>query len=63
MNKEGNKPDNFANYINTEDPEKGPDYKNVDEQDDLTRFDKVFKKKKRTNSKKRRSFQKKAKKN
>ena len=44
MNKEGKKPDDFTIHVTSKDVEKGPDYKNVVGQDELTRFDNVFKK-------------------
>lgn len=46
MNKNGEKPDNFTEFIHLKVEEVSPDYDNVVGQDDLTRFDKVFKKKK-----------------
>ena len=46
MNKNGEKPDNFNEFIHLKIEETTPDYDNVVGQDDLTRFDKVFKKKK-----------------
>ena len=63
MNKKGKKPEDFIKFINTQENDKGPDYKNVVGQDDLKRFDKVFKKKKRKNSKKRKTSHNKARKN
>ena len=62
MNKEGKIPVDFINFVSTKTEDKGPDYKNVVGQDDLTRFDKVFKKKKSKNNKRRKGFQKKGKK-
>ena len=46
MNKNGEKPDNFTEFIHLKIEETTPDYDNVVGQDDLTRFDKVYKKKK-----------------
>ena len=63
MNKKGKKPEDFIKFRNTQENDKGPDYKNVVGQDDLKRFDKVFKKKKRKNSKKRKNPHNKARKN
>ena len=58
-----NTPIDFIKFRNTQENDKGPDYKNVVGQDDLKRFDKVFKKKKRKNSKKRKNPHNKARKN
>ena len=63
MNKEGKKPDDFIHFVSTKENDKGPDYKNVVGQDDLKRFDKVFKKKKKNNYRKRKNNPKKARKN
>ena len=51
MNKNGEKPDNFNEFIEVKVEESKPDFDNVVGQDDLTRFDKVFKKKKSKNRK------------
>jgi len=63
MNKEGKKPDDFIHFVSAIENDKGPDYKNVVGQDDLKRFDKVFKKKKKSNYRQRKNNQKKARKN
>ena len=63
MNKTGKKPEDFIRFINKQENDKGPDYKNAVGQDDLKRFDKVFKKKKRKNSRNRNKAIKKARKN
>ena len=51
MNKNGEKPDNFNEFVEVKVEESKPDFDNVVGQDDLTRFDKVFKKKKSKNRK------------
>jgi cell fate regulator YaaT (PSP1 superfamily) len=55
MNKDGEKPDNFNEFIQFKVEESKPDFDNVVGQDDLTRFDKVFKKKKPKNRKNQRN--------
>ena len=55
MNADGIQPNDFLKFIHhTEEVEKEPEYSNVVGQDDLTRFDKVHKKKKGRNKKKKR---------
>lgn len=52
QNKKGEKPADLKDFIETVITEKEPDYTNVVGQDSLTRFDKVFKKKKKKKRKK-----------
>ena len=46
LNQKGKKPENFSEFLATKSIQKELDYDNVVGQDELTRFDAVFKKKK-----------------
>ncbi len=54
MNTDGVQPNDFLEFIHNTEVEKEPEYSNVVGQDDLTRFDKLHKKKKNRNKKKKR---------
>ena len=51
LNKKGNKPESFSTFVEEKTFQKEPDFDNVVGQDDLTRFDAVFKKKKNNRNK------------
>ncbi len=51
LNKKGNKPESFSAFVEEKTFQKEPDFDNVVGQDDLTRFDAVFKKKKNNRNK------------
>jgi cell fate regulator YaaT (PSP1 superfamily) len=50
MNKSGKKIEDLNHFVEVIEPTNEPDYSNVDDQDDLTRFDNKFKKKKKGNN-------------
>jgi cell fate regulator YaaT (PSP1 superfamily) len=56
MNSIGEKPADFSGFVQLKVEKTGPDFDNVVGQDDLTRFDKVFKKKKSNKSKRNKNF-------
>jgi cell fate regulator YaaT (PSP1 superfamily) len=53
MNKKGTKISNITDYVQVEEPKNEVEYANVDDQDDLTRFDNKFNKKKNNRNKSR----------
>lgn len=56
MNSKGEKPADFSGFVQLKVEKTGPDFDNVVGQDDLTRFDKVFKKKKSNKRKRNKNF-------
>ena len=56
MNNKGEKPADFSGFVQLKVEKTGPDFDNVVGQDDLTRFDKVFKKKKPNKRKRNKNF-------
>ena len=56
MNTKGEKPADFSGFVQLKVEKTGPDFDNVVGQDDLTRFDKVFKKKKSNKRKRNKNF-------
>ena len=56
MNSKGEKPADFSGFVQLKVEKTGPDFDNVVGQDDLTRFDKVFKKKKSNKRKRSKNF-------
>ena len=56
MNNKGEKPADFSGFVQLKVEKTGPDFDNVVGQDDLTRFDKVFKKKKSNKRKRNKNF-------
>ena len=51
LNKAGKKIGNITDYVQVEEPKNEVEYSNVDDQDDLTRFDNKFNKKKNNRNK------------
>ncbi len=56
MNSKGEKPADFSGFVQLKVEKSGPDFDNVVGQDDLTRFDNVFKKKKSNKRKRNKNF-------